>query len=109
MDWPARVSILLKLEANRNAYLAYNRLASSFSRGELPPSDRLTGGSIKHPVPTRLIHPQFVNRAIGSDLSATNVTVTARIIIPEEEEAKLGLMGAPSLRSEKPQRPPKIA
>jgi Flp pilus assembly secretin CpaC len=42
----------------------------------------------------------FGNRAIGSNISSSNVTATARIIIPEEEEAKLGLSGSPSLRHE---------
>lgn len=42
----------------------------------------------------------FGNRSIGSNMSASNVTATARIIIPEEEEAKLGLSGSPSLRHE---------
>jgi hypothetical protein len=40
----------------------------------------------------------FGSRGIGSSLSASNVTATARIIILEEEEAKLGLTGSPSMR-----------
>ena len=41
----------------------------------------------------------FGNRAIGSNASASHVSATARIIIPEEEEAKLGLASSPSRRS----------
>jgi Flp pilus assembly secretin CpaC len=37
----------------------------------------------------------FGNRAIGRDMSAAGVSATARIIILEEEEAKLGLTGSP--------------
>ncbi len=42
----------------------------------------------------------FGNRAIGSNMSASNVTATARIIIPEEEEAKLGLSMSPAAPSD---------
>ena len=42
----------------------------------------------------------FGNRAIGSSVGASNITATARIIIPEEEEAKLGLTGFPAGRSD---------
>jgi Flp pilus assembly secretin CpaC len=42
----------------------------------------------------------FGSRSIGSSATASNVTATARIIILEEEEAKLGLTGSPSLPSD---------
>lgn len=42
----------------------------------------------------------FGSRSIGSSMTASNVTATARIIILEEEEAKLGLTGSPSLPSD---------
>ncbi len=42
----------------------------------------------------------FGNRSIGSNVGASSVTATARIIIPEEEEAKLGLAGLGSGRAE---------
>jgi len=42
----------------------------------------------------------FGSRSIGGSTTASNVTATARIIILEEEEAKLGLTGSPSLPSE---------
>jgi len=42
----------------------------------------------KLPVANRL----FKNTAIGRETSAGNMHVTARIIIPEEEEAKLGIL-----------------
>jgi Flp pilus assembly secretin CpaC len=42
----------------------------------------------------------FGSRSIGSSMTASNVTATARIIILEEEEAKLGLTGSPSMPSD---------
>jgi hypothetical protein len=42
----------------------------------------------------------FGSRGIGTSASASNVTATARIIILEEEEAKLGLTGSPAVPSD---------
>jgi hypothetical protein len=66
-----------------------NRYAAGRTSGGVPMAGKV-------PYAGRL----FGNRAMGSNMSASNVTATARIIIPEEEEAKLGLTGSPSSRSE---------